>query len=100
MCFGLRMVNEDGPQVARFIGSTEVCKRFGIDRGTLTRWIQLSRVQPSGQLEGPNGAYLWDPEYIDHLVAAGGPPAAHNPHTAGTGLPPSTRVPYDARDCR
>jgi hypothetical protein len=85
-------------QVAEFILSTEVCRRFEIDRSTLTRWIQLGRIKPAGKMPGPSGAYLWDPAYIDALVAAGGPPPAHNPFTSGTGLPPNTGIPYDARD--
>lgn len=64
------MANEDEPQVAEFIGSTEVCRRLGIDRGTLTRWIQLGHITPSGKLPGSSGAYLWDPAYIDRVVDA------------------------------
>lgn len=90
------MANEDEPQVAEFIGSTEVCKRLGIDRGTLTRWIQLGRITPSGKLPGVSGAYLWDPAYIDQVVAArvhSADPVPNDPRSScGTG------VPYDVRD--
>lgn len=57
----------DGRPV-RMIDSTEVCVRLGIDRGTLTRWIQLGRIQPAGKMPGVSGAYLWDPKYINGLA--------------------------------
>lgn len=53
----------DGKPV-RFIDSTEVCRRLGIDRATLTRWIQLRRITHAGKMPGDSGAYLWDPAYI------------------------------------
>ncbi|HEY9415620.1 MAG TPA: hypothetical protein VIQ30_12730 [Pseudonocardia sp.] len=92
------MANEQEPRVAEFIGSTEVCKRFGINRTKLTELIRLRLIKPSGKLPGVSGAYLWDPAYIDELVAAGGPPALPTdqpswaPHNGNNG------VPYDARD--
>jgi hypothetical protein len=91
------MANEQEPQVAEFIGSTEVCKRLDIDRATLTRWIQLGRIKPSGKLPGVSGAYLWDPAYIDALAAAGGPAPmpTDQPSWAPHG---NTGIPYDARD--
>lgn len=72
MCFGSAMHRNDetppAPPEARYIGSTEACTRLRIDRATLTRWIQSGSITPAGKLEGPNGAYLWDPEYINRLV--------------------------------
>ena len=85
--------DEAHSEVPQFIGSSEVCKRLRIDRGTLTRWIQLGRIKPAGKLPGPNGAYLWDPAYIDQLADAGGPPTG--PSWAPHG---NHGVPYDARD--
>ncbi len=89
-------------QLVQFIGSTEVCKRLGIDRGTLTRWIQLGRITPAGKLPGPSGAYLWDPAYIDRFVAqragdeaSADQPTDNPPHTCG---PHCSGVPYDARN--
>lgn len=90
------MQHDEAPnEVPQFIGSADVCKRLGIDRGTLTRWIQLGRIKPAGKLPGANGAYLWDPVYIDALAAAGGPPATDGPSWAPHG---NTGIPYDARD--
>lgn len=57
----------DGRPV-KLMDSTGACTLLGIDRGTLTRWIQLGRITPAGQMPGPNGAYLWDPAYINRLV--------------------------------
>lgn len=70
MCFRWVMSHDEASPEVSYIGSSEVCERLKIDRGTLTRWIQLGKITPAGKLPGSNGAYLWDPEYIDRLAAA------------------------------
>jgi predicted site-specific integrase-resolvase len=62
------MSNDETAFEVRFIGSSDVCERLGIDRGTLTHWIQAGKIKPAGKLPGPNGAYLWDPKYINGIV--------------------------------
>jgi len=62
------MSNDETLPEVRYIGSSDVCERLGIDRGTLTHWIQAGKIKPSGKLPGPNGAYLWDPTYINGIV--------------------------------
>lgn len=52
---------------ANLIGSAEACERLGIDRSTLTRWVQSGRIAAAGKLPGPRGAYLFDPSEVDRL---------------------------------
>lgn len=46
------------------IGAAETCQRIGIDRSTLTRWVQLGKIAPAMQLPGTRGAYLFRPEDV------------------------------------
>jgi len=39
--------------------SREVCDRLGIDRSTLTRWVQSGRIEAAQKLPGLRGAYLF-----------------------------------------
>ena len=41
------------------IGATEACERIGIDRSTLTRWVQLGKIAPAFRL--PSGLMLFHP---------------------------------------
>lgn len=51
--------------VAPLITSREVCKRLGIDRSTLTRWVAAGRVKPAQKLPGLRGAYLFTADVLD-----------------------------------
>lgn len=42
----------------QLVGSQVACERYGIDRSTLTRWIQAGRIIPLAQLDG--GAFVFD----------------------------------------
>lgn len=53
-------------QTVALIGSREACRILGVDRSTLTRWVQAGRLYPAGRLEG--GAYLFDPTAIEALA--------------------------------
>lgn len=44
----------------QLIGSATVCAILGIDRSTLTRRIGRGELIPLAQLDGPNGAYVFD----------------------------------------
>jgi predicted site-specific integrase-resolvase len=48
-----------------FLGSAEVCELIGIDRSTLTRWIQTSKISPAQQLPGPKGVYLFTLDEVE-----------------------------------
>jgi excisionase family DNA binding protein len=43
--------------------TAEAAERLGIDRSTLTRWVQLGRINPAARLR--NGVMLWSPEVLD-----------------------------------
>lgn len=62
-CHGLDMHN-DGV-TPNLIGSAKVCELLGIDRSTLTRWIQSGRIKAAMKMPGPKGAYLFDPAAVD-----------------------------------
>lgn len=42
------------------IGAREAAKRLGVDRSTLNRRIEAGKIKPLAQLDGPNGAYVFD----------------------------------------
>lgn len=48
--------------------SAETATRLGIDRGTLTRWVQAGRITPAMKLPGKNGPALFAPADVDALV--------------------------------
>ena len=52
-----------------FLGSSEVCERIGIDRSTLTRWIQTGRIAYVQKLPGATGVYLFDPVEVERARA-------------------------------
>jgi predicted site-specific integrase-resolvase len=53
----------------KYLGSTEACERIGIDRSTLTRWVQLGRIAYAQKLPGPKGVYLFDPVEVERARA-------------------------------
>jgi hypothetical protein len=44
----------------QLIGSATVCAILRIDRSTLVRRIQRGELTPLAQLDGPNGAFVFD----------------------------------------
>lgn len=44
----------------QLIGSGELCSILDIDRSTLSRRIARGAVTPLAQLDGPNGAFVFD----------------------------------------
>lgn len=51
------------------IASIDVCKRLGIDRSTLSRWVQIGKATPAMRLGAGRGAFLFTPAEVDKLVA-------------------------------
>lgn len=49
------------------LATVQVCERVGIDRSTLSRYVQLGRIEPALRLPGRNGAMLFDPSDVDAL---------------------------------
>ena len=51
--------------------TAETCAELGgIDRSTLTRWVQTGRITPAKKLPGLTGAYLFDPAEVQRVKAA------------------------------
>lgn len=50
------------------IGAPEAARRLGVDRSTLTRWVQAGRVDPYVKMPGKNGALVFDLAVIDALI--------------------------------
>lgn len=45
---------------SQLIGAATAADLLGIERSTLTRWIQRGRIKPITQLDGARGAYVFD----------------------------------------
>jgi excisionase family DNA binding protein len=41
------------------IGTVEAARILGVERSTLTRWVQLGRIAEFKKLPGPNGTRLF-----------------------------------------
>lgn len=51
------------------IGSAEACQVLGgIDRSTLSRWVQLKKLQPVLRLPGARGAMLFRRADVERLA--------------------------------
>lgn len=59
----------NGSEIPTYLGSAEVCERIGIDRSTLTRWIQTGRIAFAQKIPGGNGAYLFNPAEVERARA-------------------------------
>lgn len=54
------------------IGSAEVCRRLGIERSTLSRWVKSGRIAPALKMSGLRGGYLFDPATVNDLERPSG----------------------------
>lgn len=52
----------------QLIGAAEACSILHIDRSTLSRRIRDGRIQPLTQLDGPNGAFVFDRTDVQALA--------------------------------
>lgn len=52
---------------ANLLATVQVCERIGIDRSTLSRYVQLDRIRPVMRLPGRTGAMLFDPADVERL---------------------------------
>lgn len=46
------------------MATVQVCERIGIDRSTLSRYVQMGRIAPALRLPGRNGAMLFAPDDV------------------------------------
>lgn len=51
-----------------YLSSAQACQRLGIDRSTLTRWVEAGKLKPVVKLRGIRGAYVFDAADIDQLT--------------------------------
>lgn len=58
---------------SQLIGAAQAAEILGLERSTLTRWIQANRIRPLTQLDGPRGAYIFD--RLEVVALAQGQPA-------------------------
>ena len=61
------------PRIVRadhLVGARVACERFGFDRSTLVRKIAKGEIEPLTQLDGPNGAYVFDINELPAEVAS------------------------------
>lgn len=49
-------------------GSAEACRRIGIDRSTLSRWVKDGTAVPAMRLAGKTGAFLFTDDEINRLA--------------------------------
>jgi predicted site-specific integrase-resolvase len=53
---------------ADLIGSKESCTILGIDKATLSRWVNAGHITAAHKLPGRNGAYLFTRQSIEALA--------------------------------
>lgn len=51
------------------LATVQVCERIGIDRSTLSRYVQLGRIKPAMRLPGRTGSMLFTPADVETLNA-------------------------------
>lgn len=61
----------DSPQIvwrSNIIGARKVCELLGIDKGTVSRRVKAGTLPVLAQLDGPNGALVFDKAEIEALA--------------------------------
>jgi len=62
-------MTEQQPKLEDLLTSVETAERLGIDRGTLSRWVQYGQIKRAMKLPGKNGAALFDPAEVERVRA-------------------------------
>ena len=57
------------PETPSLVGTAEAAETIGVERSTLTRWVQLGRMRPAIKLPGRNGAVLFDLAEVERVAA-------------------------------
>lgn len=60
----LRLVPTDPTTL---LATVQVCERIGIERSTLSRYVQLGRITPAMKLPGRTGSMLFAPADVEKL---------------------------------
>jgi excisionase family DNA binding protein len=50
------------------ITTAVAARRLGINRTTLTRWVQVGRIKPAMIVPGYRGHFLFSPQSVDELL--------------------------------
>lgn len=50
--------------------AASVCKEYGCDRSTLSRWVKEGFIAPAMQMPGSRGAFLFDPAEVARVKPA------------------------------
>jgi excisionase family DNA binding protein len=62
-------MTEEQPKLEDLLTSAEAAERLGIDRGTLTRWVQAGQIKRAMKLPGKNGPALFSPAEVERVQA-------------------------------
>jgi excisionase family DNA binding protein len=57
------------PSAPDLVGSDEAARLIGINRATLTRWVQAGKITPLMKLPGITGAVLFHRRDVEKLAA-------------------------------
>lgn len=49
------------PPAPNLLSASQVCELLSIDRSTLSRWVQIGKIEVAMRLPGPRGAFLFHP---------------------------------------
>lgn len=55
------------PKPPDLVGTVEAAAILGLERSTLSRWVQLGKLTPAHKLPGKNGAVLFHRSDIEDL---------------------------------
>lgn len=72
-CMTKQPASAESPQIvwrSNIIGARAVCDLLGINRGTVSRRVKAGTLPVLAQLDGPNGALVFDRAAIEALGAA------------------------------
>lgn len=54
-------------QQVTYISTSEVARRFGVERSAVSRWITSGKIKPA--ITTPGGHHKFTPDAVDALVA-------------------------------
>lgn len=70
-CMNKQQAQGESPQIvwrSNIIGARRVCELLGVDRGTVSRRVKAGTLPFLAQLDGPNGALVFDAAEIEALA--------------------------------
>lgn len=53
--------------MAKLLSTAEAAEVIGVERSTLTRWVQLGRMTEAHKVEGANGIRLFDEDEVERV---------------------------------